>query len=241
MWVPVSMNAYSDKMTVLIRACLLLRGLEGLRVGVQALLYTFPSWHLRGITTPTLFLRDENTKCFRNVRERVPVNIPVAWSGCPAESLGSTGFLRYLSSLKGIDIRELFSTAANGIKVHIPPWIYQPFLGGIGFRSLLLFLELPSKDSWAVRCLCFLLCTLILSQKTDPAYSSPFKVNRLNCHAFNPLPLHSQGLYPDQALVSISFILTPPLPDYILLARAGDTASARSSQLGTDLDNSSSS
>ena len=78
------------------------------------------------------------------VRERVPGNRPVVWSGCPRGSSalvsGYIGFLRYLSSLKGIDIRELFSTAANGIKAHIPPLTYQPFLGGTGFCSLLLIL-----------------------------------------------------------------------------------------------------
>lgn len=165
-------------MTVLIRAWLLLRGLEGLKVGVQALLYTFPYWHLRGITTPTFLLRDENTKCFRNMseRERVPVNIPVAWSGCPPSSSTFVSGLYRVSQIpvlsEGHWHRELFSTAANGIKVCVPPCTYQPSLGGVGFCSLLLFLELPSKDSRAVPCLCFLLCSLILFQKTDPAYSS---------------------------------------------------------------------
>ena len=62
----------------------------------------------------------------------------------------------------------------------------------------------------------------------------------LTLSLFIPKVRHSSSFCPDQALVSISFILTLLLPDYILLARACDTASARGSQLGTDLDNSSS-
>lgn len=220
---------------------------------MQALLYTLTSWHSREIATPTFFLRGETLNALDTwTRESLPLNIPLAWPGRPPTSSVLVSGSYRVSQIPVLSERHWLQgfqgalLSCNKCDWGLFSSMYlSALLRGIGlcFYSLLLFLGLPSKDYQAVLCLCFLPCTLMLPPKIEPSYSFSFGVDTLSLHSFIwtlslfiPKVQHSSYLNPDQVLVSISFILTPLLPEYILFAPACYIASALSSQLRTDLD-----